>query len=155
MTAAESTDLRWQFLPFDALDIHTLYELLALRQAVFVVEQECPYLDADGVDKLCHHLLGWRCGRLVACLRVVPPEVKYAEPSIGRVLTAPDERHSGLGRTLLAEGLRRTRELYPGQRVRISAQAYLQRFYKEFGFRVVSEPYDEDGIPHIEMLSGA
>ena len=149
--------LRWCWRPFDALAAGELHAALALRAAVFVVEQECVFLDPDDHDVQAHHLLGWHEPRaakrqLVAYLRVVMPGRKYAEPAIGRVVTAHAYRRSGVGRALMLEGLRRTRETYPGTGVRISAQRYLAAFYRDFGFAQVGAPYCEDGIPHVEML---
>ena len=94
-------------------------------------------------------------GPIVAYSRLVPPGVKYPEPSIGRVITAQDSRRTGAGRALMAEGVARAEALWPGQRLRIGAQMYLKSFYESFGFRQSSEPYDEDGILHIEMIRQA
>lgn len=147
--------IRWKWRAFADLTGEELYRILALRQRVFVVEQECAYQDADGLDPHALHLLG--CdpgGELVAYLRVVAPGHRYAEPSIGRVVTSPGIRRQGAGRALFAEGLRRAEETYPGSALRLSAQAYLEPFYASFGFSRVGEPYDEDGIPHVEMVRG-
>lgn len=147
--------LDWEWLPFDRLTGRQVHDLLALRQRVFVVEQRCAYLDADGLDPKCWHGLGSRDGVLVACARIVPPGEKFAEPAIGRVVTAPEVRRSGLGRELMLEAIAQTKRLYPGQDIRLGAQRYLERFYRSLGFEPVGEPYDEDGIPHIEMVRGA
>ena len=148
--------ISWQFSDFDDLSPRDIYAALQLRQMVFIVEQTCPYLDADGLDAAARHLLGWLPGAgeplLAAYVRILPPGVKYTEPSIGRVVTHPEVRRTGLGKQLMHEAIRRTQMLAPGAAIRIGAQQYLERFYAEFGFRVASEPYDEDGIPHIEML---
>ena len=129
-----------------------LYDALALRSRVFVLEQG-PYLDADGVDRMAWHLLGRDgSGVLQGYLRVVDPAVKYREPSLGRVVVAPELRGTGLGRRLVAEGIDRCSAAWPGQAVRISAQAHLQTFYAEFGFAPVGEVYLEDNIQHLEML---
>lgn len=142
----------WTWSRFGDLGVDALYDALALRCRVFILEQG-PFLDPDGVDRHCWHLLGRdAAGTLQACLRAVDPGVKYAEPSIGRVVTSPETRGTGLGRALFAEGLRRCADVWPGQGLRISAQARLQRFYAGFGFAVVGQPYLEDGIPHLEML---
>lgn len=149
--------IHWKFLPYAELSTDELYDLLALRQMVFVVEQRCAYCDADGRDRRAHHLLGRGGeGALLAYLRVLEPGARYAEPSIGRVVVHPAVRGSGLGRSLMREGIARCRCLYPGAPIRISAQSYLQKFYGELGFVAdpTSEPYDEDGIPHIEMVYG-
>lgn len=147
------SSLRWQWLRFSGLGLDDLYDLLALRAQVFVVEQRCAYLDPDGLDRGAWHLLGRDpAGVLQAALRVVDPGLKFAEPSIGRVVTAPAVRGRGAGRALMVEGLARCDAAWPGQGVRISAQSHLARFYGTLGFDAVGEPCLEDGIPHVEML---
>ena len=144
--------LSWIWARFDDLGVHALHDALALRCKVFILEQG-PYQDPDGADKLSWHLLGYDdAGVLQACLRVADPGVNYAEPSIGRVVTAKEARGNGTGRALVAEGLARCLQVWPGRAVRISAQAHLQRFYGSLGFVAVSDEYLEDDIPHIEML---
>lgn len=149
----------WQWSAFDKLSLNELYTIMHVRQMVFVVEQACPYLDADGYDECAWHLLGWveQGGTkiLAAYARIYPPGIKYAEASIGRVVTHPSMRRKGMGEALMREALRRIETLAPGADVRIGAQAYLERFYEKSGFQRVSEPYDEDGIIHIEMLRRA
>ena len=149
--------LRWRFAPFDELTPQEIHDLYQARVGVFVLEQHCPFQDVDGVDPICWQLLGRRTdqGPLFAYCRLVPPGAKFAEPSIGRVLTTKEGRGTGAGRALMAEALERTQELWPGKDIRIGAQRYLDRFYGEFGFVQCSEPYDEDGIMHIEMLRTA
>ncbi len=143
----------WSWLPFDRLSTRELYEVLALRQRVFVVEQRCVYLDADGLDPRCWHGSGTtEAGQLVAAARIVPPGVVYAEPAIGRVATAPEVRRQGFGRVLMREAIDQTKRLYPGQGIRLGAQCYLEAFYRSLGFTPVGAPYDEDGIAHVEML---
>ena len=137
---------------FEQLGVDNLHDALQLRSRVFILEQG-PYLDVDGHDRTSWHLLGRdEAGTLLAYLRVVDPGVKFNEPSIGRVITAPEVRGSGLGRRLMREGLAGCAEHWPGQAIRISAQARLQRFYSELGFSAASDEYLEDGIPHLEML---
>ena len=151
-----TSPLCWHFRRFEALSLDDLYDALALRSAVFSVEQACAYLDPDGLDRDSSHLLGRDgAGVLHAYLRVVDPGVKYAEPSIGRVVTSPALRGTGLGRKLFAEGLSRCTAAWPGQGIRISAQAHLDRFYASFGFEPVGAIYLEDNIPHLEMLRPA
>ena len=136
-----------------------LYDLLQLRARVFILEQG-PYLDPDGLDQGSWHLQGrldsphggLPAGELVACLRIVDPGLKYDEPSMGRVVTHAAVRGTGLGRALVAEGLRRADAAWPGRAHRISAQAHLVSFYRGFGFAPVGEPYGEDDIPHQQML---
>lgn len=149
--------VRWEWRAFAALSVAELHAALALRSAVFVVEQACVFLDIDGYDVHAHHLMGFadaanEAPQLIAYLRVLAPGYKYAEPSIGRVLSAPSHRRMGLGRAVMHEGLVRAHALYPERAIRIGAQEHLRTFYESFGFQVASAPYDEDGIPHIEML---
>jgi len=144
--------LTWQWSRFGGLGPDDVYDALALRARVFVVEQECVYLDPDGLDRDAWHLLGRDgAGVLRAYLRVVDPGRKYASPSIGRVVTDPDARGTGLGHALIAEGLRRCQAQWPGAANRIGAQAHLQAFYARHGYVARGEIYIEDDIPHIEM----
>jgi ElaA protein len=155
-SAPRADQIVWEWSRFSELSPEQLYAIVRLREAVFVVEQLCPYPDADGRDPNAWHLLGWYelDGRrdLVAYARVFEPGVRYSEGSIGRIVTAPAVRGTGIGRALMAEGLRRTEMLMPGQRIRIAAQQRLVDFYIGFGFSVVSAPYDEDGIMHVDMI---
>ena len=143
----------WTWQRFGDLGVDRLYDALALRGRVFVVEQACAYLDPDGIDRQSWHLLGHdQAGALQACLRVVDPGLKYTEPAIGRVVVAPEQRGTGLGLALMVEGIARCEDVWPGRGIRISAQAHLARFYGSLGFESVGEPYLEDDIPHLEML---
>ncbi|URI11222.1 GNAT family N-acetyltransferase [Aquincola tertiaricarbonis] len=156
MAEAQATTLAWTWTRFEGLGLQGLYQALALRAEVFVVEQRCAYQDVDGLDPQSWHLLGHdAAGRLMAYLRVVDPGLKYDEPSIGRVVTAPQARGTGAGQALMREGLARCQAAWPGRAVRISAQAHLQRFYGALGFEPVGDTYLEDDIPHIEMLCPA
>lgn len=145
---------RWRWCDFDSLSVHELQAIYRARQHVFVIEQQCIYQDVDGADAVSFHLAAW--GREtempLAYARVVSPGVKYAEPSIGRVLTTDAARGTGLGRELVRRAIRHCGEIHPGLGIRISAQSRLERFYGEFGFIVQGERYLEDGIPHTEML---
>jgi len=144
--------VNWTWSRFTQLGIDNLYDALALRCRVFILEQG-PYLDPDGIDRKAWHLLGRDdAGVLQAYLRVVDAGVRFEEPSIGRVITAPECRRIGLGRRLVAEGLQRCSAAWPGRPIRIAAQAHLQPFYAAFGFVPVGEVFSEDHIPHIEML---
>lgn len=143
--------MQWSWLRFDELGVHGLYEVLALRCRVFILEQGA-YLDPDGADARCWHLCGRdERGALVAYLRAAEPGVKYAEPSIGRVVTAPEVRGTGLGRVLMEQGLARCDRQWPGRALRISAQSRLRRFYVSLGFEAASGDYLEDNIPHLQM----
>ncbi|MBB6134335.1 ElaA protein [Massilia aurea] len=154
MTSPSTID--WHFSRFADLTPFDLYDVLAARQNVFILEQTCLYPDIDGYDLEAHHLLGWRDvdgkRQLAAYLRVLAPGAKYDEMSLGRVVTTPAARGSGAGRALLDQGIAHAEALHPGHRIRIGAQQYLERFYASFGFQTVSAPYDEDGIMHIDML---
>jgi ElaA protein len=153
---AERPLLRWQWKQFPELTVDELYRILALREQVFVVEQKSIYQDADGYDRGAHHLLGNVLSGteplLAAYLRVLPPGLKYPEASFGRVVTAPSMRRHGYGKALVEQGLAFIDAHFSGVPTRIGAQHYLQRFYEGYGFRRVSDVYDEDGIPHIDML---
>src|SRR6185437_14006588 len=141
---------------FSDLAPDDLYDILALRTAIFIVEQNCPYQDSDGADRVSHHL--WTrgaSGEMAAYLRVVPPVVKYAEPSLGRITTASSARGTGLGRALVIEGIARVESMYGPVAIRIGAQRYLLRFYEQLGFVSTGYEYEEDEIPHTEMLRAA
>lgn len=151
------TGVVWRCLPFQALSPDTLYRLLRLRSEVFVVEQRCVFLDMDGLDAHCMHVLGERLdsdGRvsLLASARLVPPGRGFAEASIGRVVTAPAARAGGLGHALMRESVRLLLALWGAQPIRIGAQAHLEAFYNRHGFVSDNKPYVEDGIAHIEMI---
>ncbi|PHV12755.1 GNAT family N-acetyltransferase [Chitinimonas sp. BJB300] len=141
---------KWYTLPeFSALQWH---EVSTLRQAVFVVEQSCPYPDLDALDPVSEHLLGRDAdGTLQAYLRLVPPGLKFREASLGRILTAAMARGNGTGRQLVREGLAGHVSRYPGGANRIGAQAYLLDFYRSLGFEPCSDTYLEDDISHIDM----
>jgi ElaA protein len=148
--------IHWQWSRFNELSLEDLYAVVRLRESVFIIEQNCPYPDADGRDPNAWHLLGWEEygaeRRLVAYARVFEPGVRYDEASVGRVVTAPEVRGTGLGKILMAEALRRIESMLPGHAVKIAAQRRLEKFYLGFGFRTVSAPYEEDGIIHVDMI---
>ncbi len=140
--------------PFAELTVDELYAILALRQLVFVVEQACAYLDCDDHDQRAIHLWSGD-GAVTAYARVLPPGEKFAEASLGRVISAPEARGTGAGRAIVARSIECVRRRFGAVPIRISAQSYLARFYTELGFARVSEEYLEDNIPHIEMLRRA
>jgi ElaA protein len=145
--------VNWACRAFDELSLPQLYEILALRQEVFVVEQTCYYQDADGKDQEALHVGGYTDGKLIAYTRILPRGISYPDyASIGRVLTAPSARGRGLGRPLMRFSLDSLYEAYGQQPVKISAQAHLQAFYGSLGFTGVGEGYLEDGIPHRAMV---
>ncbi|MBA3646631.1 MAG: GNAT family N-acetyltransferase [Gemmatimonadaceae bacterium] len=155
----ESSRIEWQWAAFSELAPIELYEAMALRQRVFVVEQDCVYQDADGRDSAAWHLLGWATGSgkttLFGYARVFEAGARYAEMSIGRIVSAPEVRGSGVGRAIVREAMRKCTELWPKQPIRIAAQRRLEQFYEAFGFAAAGDPYDEDGIDHIDMVKPA
>ena len=150
MSLAPAID--WQLLTFDALTTRQLHDLLQLRSAVFVVEQACVFQDVDGADPQALHLLGTRAGQLLAYARCFTAGVKYPEVSIGRVVTDPAHRGTGLGHALIRRALQGVAEQWGLQPVRIGAQARLEAFYASHGFVDAHRPYVEDGIDHLEMV---
>ena len=150
----DSSAFTWRWCAFGELSVFELDAIYRGRQQVFSLEQECIYVDADGVDPASFHLAAWGEDRSVpmAYARVVHPGLKYPEPSIGRVITTSAARGSGAGRELVKRAISHCREAFPGCGIRISAQSRLAAFYGGFGFVVIGEPYLEDGIPHTEML---
>jgi ElaA protein len=156
MTPSRAID--WQWARMNALSGQDVYAMLALRERVFIVEQNCPYQDADGRDADAWHLLGWDSQgsgkKLIGYARVFEPGARYEEPSIGRIVSAPEVRSSGVGRMIVNEAMSRCAELWPRQIIRIAAQRRLEQFYREFNFVVDGAPYMEDGIEHIDMLWG-
>ena len=144
--------INWSWKRFEEFGTTELYYLLAARNEVFVVEQRCIYQDLDGLDFTAHHLCAMGDHGLVAYLRLLPPGGLHAEPAIGRVMTVSAARGDGLGRKLLVRGIHGCRKYFPGQVLRVSAQSHLEEFYKSLGFVTVSPVYDDDGIPHLDML---
>lgn len=158
LAAAAAPHIEWRWRAFNELTLHELYAVLRLRQRVFVVEQNCAYLDLDDSDQQASHLMAWTrndAPTLAAYARIFVPGIKFAESSIGRVITAPEARRTGIGKALMNEAIARAEQVAPESAIRIGAQIYLEKFYGGFGFRRASEPYDEDGIMHIEMVRPA
>ena len=145
--------LQWCWREFSELSNGQVYDILAVRQQVFVLEQKCLYLDVDGRDKEALHLFGSNdADEIVAYARLLPPNTRYVEPSIGRVLVVESARDEGLGRELIARCLEKCKQAYADHPVKVSAQVYLTQFYQGFGFEVVGEPYDDGGISHVGMI---
>lgn len=137
---------------FEALTPAELYALLRLRSEVFVVEQNCVFLDMDNKDQQCWHLMAWEKDRLVAYTRLVPPGISYTEASIGRVVSSPSARQQRAGKIIMQKSIEEIHKLFGQGAIRIGAQLYLRSFYESFGFIQSSDIYDEDGIDHIEMI---
>lgn len=142
----------WKIKTFDQLTGEEVYKLLKLRSEVFVVEQNCVYLDPDGKDQQSYHLYLEDEGEIVACTRLLNKGVAYKQASIGRVIVKKDYRGKGLSRELLLKAISFIEETMKETEIKIQAQAYLFDFYGSFGFKAISEKYLEDGIPHIDML---
>lgn len=146
--------LRFSCFSFHQLTPYELYDIMVLRQEVFVVEQNCPYLDADGKDLQCWHLLGRNdAGKLICYTRLLPEGLAYeGYVSIGRVVSSPSARGAGAGKILMQRSIEMCRHLFGNQPIKIGAQSYLLKFYEGFGFRSIGEEYLEDGIPHTKMI---
>jgi len=143
--------VNWTIKRFDELTLDELYNLLQLRNEVFIVEQNCIYKDLDGKDRSAWHLMAIENDKLIAYTRILPPGVSYNDPAIGRVVTSPSKRRSGIGRELMKRSIEACEKLFGTISITLSAQVYLKSFYGSFGFIVVGEEYLEDGIPHIKM----
>jgi len=144
-------ELAWKYDSFNELSTSELYAILRLRNAVFVVEQNCVYQDTDNKDEISFHLTGWDDNTLAAYCRILPPGISFNEASIGRVVISPDYRNFGYGRELMELAVGFTLERFNCKKIIIGAQLYLKKFYESIGFVQISETYLEDNIPHIEM----
>jgi ElaA protein len=145
--------LQWKTLPFNELSLEELYQILALRQEIFIVEQTCPYPDADGLDQQALHLFATDPGnKIVAYCRIFHPGVIKEESVIGRVVVHQSFRGTGLGRILMQNAIDYLYRRFPEAAIKISAQSYLRRFYSSLGFEVIGDEYLEDDIPHLPML---
>jgi len=141
-------------LPFNELTLQQLYDIMVLRQEVFVVEQDCPYLDADGNDQHALHLMGCSAdGELLLYARLLPKGISYEKyNAIGRVVTSSKARGQGHGRPLMQKAIKETIRHFGEGTIKLSAQAHLEKYYGSVGFEAVGEGYLEDGIPHIGMV---
>jgi len=144
--------LTWQFKTFNDLSSEEMYALLKLRSEVFVVEQNCVFLDMDDKDQQSLHLMIRIEQELVAYCRIVPPGISFYEPSIGRVVSSSGHRRTGAGRALMLAAIDVARQQFDSQPIRIGAQLYLLKFYSSLGFEAEGDVYLEDGIEHIEMI---
>ncbi len=144
--------LHFKIHPFTALSTNQLYAILALRNQVFIVEQDCVYQDLDQKDQQAHHVLGYINHTLVAYARIFKPGYYFKEASIGRVVVAKNVRHNNYGFRLMQEAIIAVEKYYQTKTIKISAQLYLKIFYESLGFQQIGEEYLEDGIPHIAML---
>ena len=137
---------------FKELDTNELYQLLALRAEVFVVEQNCAYQDPDGKDMKALHVLGKENTKLFAYARIFGPGDYFEAASIGRIVVQKEYRAGGLGKVIVLAAQKAISEYYNTTKIKLSAQAYLKNFYEEMGYRLSGEEYLEDGIPHVAMI---
>ncbi len=137
---------------FQELNTEELYEILALRAEVFVVEQQCAYQDLDGKDSTALHILGYNDGSLVAYARIFKAGDYFKEASIGRIVVKPTHRTFGFGRQIVIASEEAIRDCFHSNRIKLSAQSYLGKFYSDMGYSKQGEEYLEDGIPHIAMI---
>jgi ElaA protein len=149
--------MNWSCKYFEELTLNELYEIGRLRQEVFIVEQNCPYVDFDGRDPFCYHLMCFdENNRLIAYSRIVPKGISYENYiSIGRVITSGTVRNSGIGRLLMLESIEACERLFGKVDIKISAQTYLLNFYSSLAFVSTGKEYLEDDIPHTEMIRKA
>lgn len=136
---------------FSELNTTDLYSILQLRSEVFVVEQDCVYQDIDFKDQKALHVLGYKNDVLIAYTRIFKPEDYFNNSSIGRVLVKETERKFNYGHQIMKASLKAIKEYYKVDKITISAQKYLKKFYELHGFYQVNDEYLEDGIPHIRM----
>ncbi|MCH2234114.1 MAG: GNAT family N-acetyltransferase [Crocinitomicaceae bacterium] len=141
-----------QIKHYSQLNIDELYSILQLRCAVFVVEQDCPYLDLDNLDQDAYHLMAKQDQKLLGVVRILKPGIVYQEPAIGRVASREDSRHLKLGHLMVKAANDYCDETWPEQGIRLSAQSHLMGFYEKHGYVSTGKSYLEDGIPHDEML---
>ncbi|WP_439153364.1 GNAT family N-acetyltransferase [Winogradskyella sp.] len=137
---------------FQELSTKELYDLLQLRSEVFVVEQDCVYQDIDGKDQKALHILGYKDDDLVAYTRTFKPGDYFEVSSIGRVVVKDTERSHNYGYDIMNASIKAVKNHYKENRIKVSAQTYLKRFYNNLEFFEVGEEYLEDGIPHIAMV---
>lgn len=145
----------WTLATIEKYSAFEILTMMTYRQQIFVVDQHCVYLDTDDKDREAIHLVCWQDEtktKILAYSRLLAPGVRFKEASIGRISTAMSTRGKGLGKDLVARSIDEISKLWPDSNIRISGQEYLQEFYEDFGFVVSSKPYEEDGIPHLEMF---
>ncbi len=143
--------LQWYWFSLEQMEPVLLYDMLAFREAIFVVEQSCIYQELDGLDKFAQHLLAIQNKAVVACLRVLPPLGQETRVRIGRVAVSPHLRKQGMASVMMQKAIDRVRADYPSCGVFLNAQTYLQTFYESLGFQLCGFEFLEDGIPHVPM----
>ena len=143
--------LQWCWYTLEQMEPVLLYDMLAMREAIFVVEQNCVYQELDGLDKIAQHLLAIQDEAVVACLRLLPPAGQEARVRIGRVAVSPAWRNRGMARLMMHKAVDKAGLAYPSCGVFLDAQTYLVSFYQSLGFQACGDEFLEDGIPHIQM----
>lgn len=138
---------------FSELSGSEVYELLKLRQDIFIVEQLCPFPDIDDLDQKCDHLFAYSGADLVGYTRLSAPGVILKHPSVGRIVVAQKARNTGLGGVIVSKSMEFLKAKYPEKPIEISAQVYLKSFYGKHGFKPVEADYLLDGIPHVKMIA--
>ena len=145
--------MKWTLKKFHDLSVQEFHDIVQLRLDIFVVEQDCPYLDLDGKDEIAYHLFATTdSGKTVAYTRLFAPGDYYDEAAIGRVVVHKDYRQDGLGFELMSRSIEQIASLFNTKTIRIGAQQYLQKFYESLGFMSTGHDYMEDGIPHMYMV---
>lgn len=143
----------WKIKHYDDLDINEFHDLLALRVEIFVVEQNCPYQEIDGKDKVSYHLIGQdEQQNTVATARILPAKVYFEEVTIGRIVVSKLQRRKGIGDQIMIQSMKFVEEKFGKQNIKLAAQAEMAHFYEKHGFEKVSKPYDWDDILHVDML---
>ena len=139
--------------PYSKLSLDHFHDIIALRIKIFVIEQDCPYQDLDGKDKLAHHLFYTNNeDEVIAATRILPQNISYTEVSIGRVVVDESCRGTGLGHLIMEESINFVKDEFGQVDIRLSAQKHLENYYRKHGFKSTGKAYLEDGIPHVEML---
>ena len=141
-----------KIVTFEELSIHELYKVLQLRSEVFVVEQDCVYQDIDGKDQKALHVLGFEGEILVAYTRIFAPGIYFEAAAIGRVIVKEGYRRKNYGHVILEASITSIEDRFKSNKIKLSAQTYLIKFYESHGFNQIGEGYLEDGIPHIAMV---
>ena len=142
-----------QVKSFNELSLEEFHDIIALRIQIFVIEQDCPYQELDGKDKIAFHLFFKNTSNeVIAATRILPKGAAYEEVSIGRVVVHESSRGTGLGNQLMADSMQFVKEKFGEVAVRLSAQKHLEKYYGNHGFTSTGKEYLEDGIPHVEML---
>nr|WP_199726252.1 GNAT family N-acetyltransferase [Aquimarina sp. BL5] len=145
-------DIEFRIKRFDELELIELYKILRLRAEVFVVEQDCVYQDIDNKDQKALHVIGYKNDEVVAYTRIFNTGDYFENASIGRVVVSENARKYGYGHNLIKKSIEGIQEEFQTDQIKISAQCYLEKFYKKHGFKQIGEEYLEDGIPHIAMI---